>query len=59
MNIFHDHETLEEFIRSLAVATEYKSHDLGFEDSISNYWKEEAKEWVKEFDRLKPSGRSS
>ena len=41
-----DHTTLEEFVRALAKATEYRSHDLGYEDSISNYWKDEARAWV-------------
>ena len=46
----HDHETLEEFVRALAQASTYKSHPLGFEDSLSDYWKHEAEEWVKELD---------
>ena len=46
-----DHKTVEEFVRRLATATTYRSHDLGFEDSISTYWKDEADEWVKEFDK--------
>lgn len=47
---FHDHESLEEFVRALAQATTYKSHPLGFKDSLSDYWKHEAEEWVKDLD---------
>lgn len=46
-----DHETLEEFVRALANASAYKSHPLGFEDSLSTYWSEQAEEWVKELDK--------
>ena len=46
----HDHESLEEFVRALARATEYKSHPLGFEDSIDSYWKIAAEDWVQELD---------
>lgn len=53
---YHDHETLEAFVRALARATPYKSHPLGFEDSIDVYWSNEAQEWVKELDsRLAPT----
>ena len=31
-----------EFLTDLSKATEYRSHDLGFEDSISNRWKSDA-----------------
>lgn len=31
-----------EFLTDLSNATEYKSHDLGFADSISRGWKEDA-----------------
>lgn len=56
MTFYHDHETLEEFVRALAQATTYRSHPLGFEDSLSDYWKTEAEEWVKELDaRLAPT----
>ena len=44
---YHDHETLEEFVRALAKATEYSSYSCG--PYLSTYWKEEAEEWVKEF----------
>lgn len=50
MTFYHDHRTLEEFVRALSRATTYKSHVLGFEDSLSDYWKHEAEEWVKELD---------
>lgn len=45
-----DHETVEDFVRALAKAKMYKSHPLGFEDSLPAYWQEEAEEWVKVFD---------
>lgn len=51
---YHDHSTLEEFVRHLARATEYRSHDTG--DVIDTYWRAEAEEWVKELDaRLAPT----
>jgi hypothetical protein len=46
-----DDKTVEEFVRRLARAQMYRSHPLGFEDSLDKYWKEEAEEWVKEFDK--------
>lgn len=45
---YHDHETLEEFVRALARATVYHSWGTGY--VISEYWKTEAEEWVKELD---------
>ena len=48
-----DHKTLEEFVRALAQAGMYKSHPLGFEDSLSMYWRDEAIAWVAKFDKDK------
>lgn len=45
---YHDHETLEEFVRALAKAAEYNSWELS--GMISNYWKAEAEEWAKELE---------
>jgi hypothetical protein len=45
-----DHKTLIEFVRALANASEYKSSDLGYKDSISSYWRDEALAWVAQFD---------
>ena len=46
----HDHDSLEEFVRALAEAGEYSSHDTGY--VIMVYWKHEAEEWVKEITAL-------
>lgn len=40
---------VREFLSSLSRATEYKSHPLGFEDSLDRYWKEEAAELLAKF----------
>lgn len=45
-----DDKTVEKFVRRLANATTYRSHDLGYENVVDIYWKDEAAEWVKEFD---------
>jgi hypothetical protein len=47
----HDHFTLEDFVRRLAIATTYNSRDTG--EVISVYWKTEAEDWVKELDAVK------
>jgi len=47
-DLYHDHESLEAFVRDLAKANVYNSHDTGH--VITEYWKTEAEEWVKEFD---------
>jgi hypothetical protein len=46
-----DDETLEAFVRRLARATTYRSCDLGWKDSIADYWKWEARLWVKKLDK--------
>ncbi len=48
---YHDHNTLEEFVRALATAHEYSSWEIS--GMINNYWKEEAEEWVRQFDAEK------
>jgi hypothetical protein len=44
----HDHENLCEFITHLSKATDYDTHDAGH--VIDCYWRDEAAEWVKEFE---------
>jgi hypothetical protein len=38
---------VREFLTDLSRAMEYKSHDLGYEDSISNNWKSDAADLLK------------
>jgi hypothetical protein len=51
--MYTDHKSLEEFVRALAKTRTYKSHDLGYEDSISDYWRDEAQAWVEKLDAEK------
>lgn len=48
MKFFHDHATLEEFVQALARAHVYNTWDIS--NVIDGYWREEAIEWVKEFE---------
>jgi hypothetical protein len=42
------HDALWEFLRGLSNAMTYRSHDLGYEDSISRAWKDDAADLLKE-----------
>lgn len=46
-----DDNTLEEFVRRLAKATEFRSWDTG--QVLSAYWREEAQAWVEKLDAEK------
>ena len=52
-----DHDNLEDFVRALAKARTYRSSDLGYEDAISIYWKDEAELWVQELDKREKEPR--
>lgn len=55
-NFSHDDKTLEDFVRRLANTKPYHSWEAG--DFLSDYWKEEAQEWVRELD-FKSNRRSN
>ena len=48
-----DDETLELFVRRLAKTKPMNSRDAGY--VITEYWKDEAEEWVKHLDAVKPT----
>ncbi len=48
---YHDHKTLEEFVRALARTHLYKSRDSG--EVVDAYWQREAEDWVRELDAEK------
>jgi len=52
-------ERVLEFLTDLSKASEYKSHDLGFEDSISNQWKTDAADLLVELKQQSVAQRVS
>jgi len=49
LKFWHDDNSVEEFIRRLAKANIYRTHDAG--EVIDAYWREEAVEWAKELEQ--------